>query len=196
MAHDGRVANQEPQPTGRSNARMRQTVGDMVRSLLVVLTFVVVLLIVTHRGQPEAVKVVDAAPIVAVAAMQAPFPVLAATMLPQEWRPTSARWEATEKSGQDRVLHIGYVTPTGEYAQISQSSSSSEAYLAEQTDDGMRVGAETIAAIEWERWEHGDRRSLVRIAGGATTIVSGTATWDELIALAGALQVQKVPASG
>lgn len=174
---------------------MRQTVGDMVRSLLVVLAFVAVLLIVTHRAQPEAVKIVDSAPIVAVAAMQAPFPVLAPTMLPQEWRPTSARWEATQKSGEDRVLHIGYVTPTGAYAQISQSSNSSEGYLGEQTGNGVRVGRQTIAAIEWERWELGDRRSLVRVAGGATRIVSGTATWDELVALAGALQVQTAPAS-
>lgn len=174
---------------------MRQTVGDMVRSLLVVLAFVAVLLIVTHRGQPEAVKAVDAAPIVAVAAMQAPFPVLAPIMLPEEWRPTSARWEPTEKSGEDPVLHIGYVTPTDKYAQISQSSNSSKAYLSEQTANGLLVGTETIAAIDWERWERGDRRSLVRVADGATTIVSGTATWDELVALAGAMQLQTRPAS-
>lgn len=169
---------------------MGRTVGDMVRSLLVVLAFVAVLLFVTWRGHPEAVKVVDPAPFVAVAALNAPFTVVAPTMLPEEWRPTSARWEATPKSGADRVLHIGYVTPTDAYAQVSQSANTSAAYLAEQTDYGVADGKQSIAGVEWQRWESGDRRSLVRLADGSATIVSGTATWDELIALVGALTVQ------
>jgi hypothetical protein len=174
---------------------MRQTVGDMARSLLVVFAFIAVLLIVTHRGQPEAIKLVDPVPVVAVAASDASYPVVAPTMLPDEWRPTSARWETTAKSGEDRVLHIGYVTPTDAYAQVSQSANTSAPYLDEQTDGGIADGTQAIGDTEWQRWESGDRRSLVRIADGSATIVSGTATWDELIALAGALQVQTPSAS-
>ncbi len=183
----GRVVDQDPRPTGRPNARMRQTIGDMVRSMLVVLAFVAVLLFVTWRPQPEAVKVVDTTPVVLVASTQADFAVAVPTDLPDGWRPTSARWETTEKSVPDPVLHIGYVTPTDSYAQVSQSANATAPYTAEQTDDGIAVGTQAVDDVDWERWEHGDRHSLVRIADGTTTIVSGTASWDELIALAASL---------
>lgn len=167
---------------------MRQTIGDMVRSMLVVLAFVVVLLIVTHRGQPEAVKVVDTTPAVVLATDQATFPLDVPTGLGPGWRPTSARWEPTAKSAPDPVLHIGYVTPADQYAQVSQSSNSSAPYTAEQTDDGVSVGTQAVEDVTWERWEHGDRHSLVLVADGTTTIVSGTASWDELITLAASLE--------
>ena len=188
MAHDGRVGSQEPQPTGRSNARMRQTVSDMVRSMLVVLAFVVVLLLVTWRPHPEAVMEVDVSPVVSLASTQAEFAVEVPTGLPERWRPTSARWEPTEKSLSDPVLHLGYVTPADGYAQVSQSSNAAASYLAEQTDNGIEVGTQSVGDVTWQRWENGDRYSLVRVADGTTTIVSGTAAWDELIALASSLR--------
>ena len=58
MAHDGEVT--EPQPTGRPNARLKQSVRDMVLSMAVVIAVVGAILIVTHRPAPEAVKPVDA----------------------------------------------------------------------------------------------------------------------------------------
>lgn len=167
---------------------MRQTIGDMVRSMLVVLAFVVVLLIVTWRPQPDAVKVVDPTAAVLLATDQADFAIDAPTGLAEGWRPTSARWEPTAKSIPDPVLHIGYVTPDDQYAQFSQSANASDDYTAEQTDDGIAVGTQAVEGVNWERWEHGDRHSLVLIADGTTTIVSGTAGWDELITLAAALE--------
>ena len=173
---------------------MRQTIGDMVRSMLVVLAFVVVLLIVTWRPQPEAVKVVDTTPAISRATYAADFPIEVPIGLAEGWRPTSARWEPTAKSGSDPVLHIGYVTPADEYAQVSQSANASDPYTAEQTDDGIDVGTQAVEDVTWQRWEHGDRHSLVRIADGTTTIVSGTAGWDELIVLASSLEPAPEPA--
>ena len=172
---------------------MRQTVGDMVRSMLVVLAFVAVLMLVTWRPQPEAVKVVDPSDAIAVATAQATFPLEAPTGLAEGWRPTSARWEPTEKSGSDPVLHIGYVTPQDAYAQVSQSSSISDAYIAEQTREGRPVGDVAIDGVVWQRWERGDRRSLLLLEPEVTTIVSGTAAWDELTALATSLDPAAAP---
>lgn len=188
MAHDGSVAAPDIQPTGQRNARMRQTIGDMVRSMLVVLAFVAVLLLVTWRPQPEAVKVIDPSTAITLATTEADFPLQVPQGLTDGWRPTSARWEATEKSSPEPVLHIGYVTPADAYAQVTQSSSISEPYVAEQTFNGRAVGEAVIAGITWQRWEYGDRRSLLRLEPGVTTIVSGTASWDELTALATSLQ--------
>lgn len=167
---------------------MRQTITDMVRSLLLVLLVVGAILLVTWRPQPEAVKVIDITPVVALAAAQADFPVSRPEGLPAGWRPTSARFEPTEKSVPDPVLHFGYVTPLDAYAQVSQSTNKTAAYSAEQTDSGLPVGSATVGDATWERWERGDRRSLVRSNDGVLTIVSGTASWEDLTTLAASLQ--------
>lgn len=174
-------------PTGRPNARMRQTVGDMIRSMAVVLVVVFAIVVLAWRPEPEAVKVVDPGPVVARAVAEAPFEVLTPTGLDRMWRPTSARWEPTAESGDDLVLHIGYVTPGDQYAQVVQSADTSPAFLAEQTTQGTPTGTQDVAGVTWQRWDGDTRRSLVWEADGSVLIVSGGAGWDELVALAGAL---------
>ncbi len=190
MPHDWPVSSPDVQPTGRPNARMRQTVGDMVRSMAVVLALVALIMLVSWRPQPEAVRVVDVAPVAMLAGSQATFPVQAPAGLPSGWRPTSARWEPTEMSGSDPVLHIGYVTPSDQYAQVSQSVNGTAGYVDEQTDGGLPQGQSSIAGTTWERREGTDRRSLVLAADGVVTVVSGGASWAELEALAGSLAPQ------
>ena len=210
MAHDGPVTEPDSpqgvrpdvqpedapdvQPTGRPNARLRQTVGDMIRSLAVVLAVVFVIVLLAWRPEPEAVKVVDVAPVVALAAAGAEFPVAAPTGLGDGWRPTSARWEPTERSEGEPVLHVGYVTPGDEYAQVTQSTARSEPYFAEQADSGSPTGTQDIGGTVWQRWEGPDRNSLVLVEDPAVTIVSGTASWDELTELAASLE--PVPDAG
>ena len=162
--------------------------ADMVRSMAVVLALVGVIVLVSTRPHPDAVKVVETAPVVAMAAAQAEFPVVAPQNLPDGWRATSARWEPTERSADAPVLHLGYVTPSEQYAQVSQSTATSPRYLAEQTGDGVSTGSKDIAGTVWNTWENGDRRSLVRAVGADETIVSGTAPWEELAILAASLQ--------
>ena len=175
------------QPTGRPNARMRQTIGDMVRSMAVVLALVFVIVLLAWRPSPEAVKVVDPAPVVARAVAASEFPVTAPTGLAVEWRATSARWEPTAESGDQPVLHIGYVTPTDAYAQVTQSTVDTPRYLDEQTGQGTPAGEQEVAGETWLRYENEDRRSLVRADGSSVTIVSGSADWMEIAALAGSL---------
>lgn len=186
MAHDGRVT--QVQPTGRPNARLRQTAGDMIRSLAVVLVVVAGVLLLAWRPQPDPIRIVDVTPAVTRATMQATFDVVAPTGLSDTWRPTSARWEPTEESGDEPVLHIGYVTPADQYAQVSLSASERPAYLAEQTGGGTGDGLMTAGGVEWQAWQSTNRRSLVRVADGVTTIVSGGASWEELVVLAESLQ--------
>lgn len=181
------------QPTGRPNARMRQTIGDMIRSMALVLAVVFVIVLLAWRPEPEAVKVVDPGPAVMLAAAEAEFPVAAPEGLADGWRPTSARWEPTTESDGEPVLHIGYVTPADQYAQVSQSQARSAGYLAEQTARGEPVGSEQVAGATWERLESSERRSLVRADGEVLTIVSGTADWAELAALAASLEAVPTP---
>lgn len=193
MDHDCPVTTPDVQPTGRSNARLRQTAWDMVRSMAVVLVVVFAIVLLAWRPEPEAVKVVQAAPTIELAAREAEFPIVAPAGLSEGWRATSARWEPTEESQSERVLHIGYVTPADEYAQVSVAPVVTSAYLDEQTIDGAPTGTQTVGDVTWQRWETSQRRSLVLIDGTVATVVSGSADWAELTALAESLEP---PATG
>ena len=160
----------------------------MVLSMAVVLAVVAGIVLVTMRPHPDPVRVVDTAPVVAMAGAQADFPVTAPTNLPEGWRPTSARWEPTPESGDNPVLHIGYVTPSEQYAQVTQSRETSSSYVAEQTGHGIVTGHKDIGGTDWESWESNTRRSLLRNAEGVEIIVSGSAPWEELGILAASLQ--------
>jgi hypothetical protein len=187
MKQDVTVTSGDVQPTGRANRRMRQTVGDMVRSMAVVLAVVAAIWLLAWRPDPEPVKVVDTTQVVTLAAMQAEFPVQAPAGLPGTWQATSARWEPTAESDAAPVLHLGYVTPSDAYAQVSQSTADSRRYLAEQTAQGEPAGTRDVAGSTWAVYETDERRSLVRDDGVTVTVVSGSADWPELTALAASL---------
>lgn len=179
MADDGRVTDTTPRPTGRPNARMRQTVGDMVRSLAIVLAVVGVLLLVTWRPQPDPVREVDVAPVLAVARSQAAFPVVLPVGM-ADYRPTSVRWEKTPASGDAPAWHVGYVTPQTQYVQVSQAAGVSEAFVAEQTGNAVIAGEVLVDGVPWQQMASDAGMSLVRVDGDVTTIVSGTVPLEEL----------------
>ena len=182
--------SQDLRPTGRPNARLRQTVRDMVISLVVVLGLIGLVMVLTIRPQPDPVRVVDPTPALLQARIEADFPVLYPADLGEGWRPTSARWEVTELTSPAPAFHVGFVTPGDAYAQIGQSATNNASYVEFQTDDGRAI--DTMG--EWQRFESPDgTRSLVRIEDGVTTAVSGTAGWDVLTDLAGRLSPTALP---
>ena len=194
MSEDGGVSDPVdggypmPRPTGRSTGQLRKTVKDMILSMAVVLALVFVIVLLAWRPTPEVVNVIDPAPAISQAAAQADFPLVVPGGLSDDWRPTSARWEPSPESGSDPVLHIGYVTPTDQYGQVSLSRAATERYLGEQTSGGRPIDTREVAGDVWQRWEADDRRSLVLIDGGVTTIVSGTGEWSEIEGLAATLE--------
>ncbi len=177
-------------PTGRPNARLGQTVRDMVLSLAVVIGVVAVIMLITLRPQPDPVRVVDPTPVLLSARAEAGYPVVYPEGLDAAWRPTSARWEATAESIPEKAWYVGFVTPAEEFAQVSQSKSESEGYLVEQTGRGRPAGSWG----EWQRYENSEgTRSLVRIVSGVTTVVGGTAEWSVLEGLAARLSPTALP---
>lgn len=175
-------------PTGRPNARMRQTVRDMLLSMAVVLAVVFLIVLLAWRPQPDPIKVVEVGPTISQAAREADFAVVAPSGLSEQWRSTSGRWEPTEESGSEPVLHLGYVTPTDEYAQVSVSVVDDPRYLDEQTAGATATGTQAVGDDTWERWETPERKSLVLREDGTVLIVSGTGAWEELVTLAESLQ--------
>ncbi len=179
----------EISPTGRPNPRLRQSAGDMVRSLALVLGVVAVILIVTLRPQPDAVKVIDYQSELSVARAQAGYAVLAPVGLGADWRATSVRWQPTPGSTPDKAWHLGFVTPDDAYAQLGQSNTTNVNYLPEQTDRGQLTGVVTLGGFDWQRYiSKSGQQSLVRIDRGVTIVVTGTADWAALELFAASLR--------
>ena len=183
MAHDDLVSATEPRPTGRRNARLGQTVGDMVRSLAIVLALVGVLVVVTYTSQSADVRSVDVATAQAQAQRQAPFDLSTWTAGPGDVA-TSVRWQATAGSGGIPVWHVGYLVDGSEYLQLAQSATVEAGFVPEQTAGGGPQGEVSLGGVRWLRVESEERRSLVCIEDGVTTVVSGTLPWSGIEAAA------------
>ena len=96
--------------------RGRETAGDMIRSLAVVMVLVLMMwwLAQPPDSDEQALRTVD--PSGDVAAFQADAPTVPApTGLPEQWRSTSSTL------GVDS-LRIGFVTPAGEYAEYAATA--------------------------------------------------------------------------
>ena len=164
----------------RAQKRMRQTVRDMLISMLVVTAAVVVLVAPWNRAQPDPVRVVDPSSVIVGARAAEPWPVLAPVGAPSTWRCTIARM-LTAGDGQD-VVHLGYLTPATTSVGLDQSATKDLSFVRDQTVDGQPAGSTVIGGVTWQRLETADglRRSFVRQAAGVTYVVSGGASWADL----------------
>ncbi len=180
----------EVKPTGRPNARLKQTVRDMVISLIVVLGVIAIVMVIAWRPKPEAVKPVEYRPQLSIAERQAQYPILMLDPVPEGWTVTSARWEATDTSSPDPSWHIGMVTADGQYVQIEQSATKRPEWINAQLSNETRRGERSIDGTTWIEYERDApvQRSLVLTSAGVTTIVSGTLSFDELATLVSGLR--------
>lgn len=173
--------------------RLRQTVADMGRSLGLVLAAILLLLVIgptrtlVFRHHATPVQTVDYRDAVRGAATQLHRPVWSPTALPHGWRATSARVTGDG-------LHVGFLTPDGQYAAVEEAAGDPAAAL------GRLLGRKGAATVEgsvdaggtsWTLHHDADGdRALVRRAGGLLVVVLGTARQPELLTLAASLRPQ------
>jgi hypothetical protein len=186
MRHHDVVTSTMPEPTGRPNARLAQTVGDMGRSLAVVLAAVAVIMFITHRAEPDPVREVSITTPLMLANMQSRFPVEVPQGL-EGYRLTSARFTGA----QTPVWHLGYVTPETQYVEVEQSATKTLKFLESQLANTSMAGSVEINGATWNIYDGASKRALVRQKNGVTTAVSGTASLNELKTVAGTLASQK-----
>ncbi len=165
--------------------RTKRGVRDLILSLAVVGIFVAFLVAVAWRPSPEPVRTVDPTLQLEAARAQADYPVLAPVGLSADWKPTSARFEATQTGSS---WFLGYVTPDDQYIAITQTDGDPASFVAEQTLDGTADGERTIDGQLWRQYVSGEQRSLVTTRGGATVVVTGTVGYDQLQEFAGRLR--------
>lgn len=169
--------------------RGRETTLDMVRSLGLVMIIVVV---VWFFAQPptsdeQEIRVIDpSADVAAFTSDQPDVPVPAG--LPDRWRPTSSTYLAG-----DRLLRVGYVTPSDTYAEYAAVAGPAAEVRDAYTGDGVLREEVVVDGAEWDLYEDEDGSlSLVRTYGDVTVVVGtlrSTAGLGDLDALVRSLTV-------
>ncbi|MEU4545294.1 DUF4245 domain-containing protein [Nonomuraea dietziae] len=130
-----------------------------------------------------------------------PHEVRAPAKDPADWIPNSNR--IAKGADGSSVLSVGYATaPDAEgerhHAMIVQGSEKpAPAFASRIANTDKTIGTVQIAGESWEKRfrEDKNQRTLVRFLPDATLMVTGTADWPELTALATTLKPQPKPTS-
>ena len=171
----------------------------MLRSLLVILIPILIISFVfTRLPDDHPVEVVDWRPVLTRAQAEAPYPVVAPTSLPAEWRPTRVTWvKAGEPylNGQASVRNLwelGFLNPDDIYVAVSQGDLEIDDFVEDRTREGVADGETRVADGTWRRLVSPDdrTRSLVLTQPAVTTVVSGDLPYEALEAFASTLSTK------
>ncbi|MBY8884082.1 DUF4245 domain-containing protein [Streptomyces sp. PTM05] len=166
--------------------RGKQTVRDMMLSILVMGVVVAGLYIFLPHGGTDPVKTVSYNVELGQARHAAPYPVAAPEGLPKQWRATSVTYDGSDPKAS--TWHLGFIDPQGQYASVDQSNGAAGAFVSTTTQQSTRHGTQTVAGQTWDRYTGGRYQALARTEHGVTTVVDGTAPFSQLAELAAALR--------
>lgn len=180
-----------------AKAKRNPTVGDMIRSLAVILIPVLIIVVFFTRNLDDhPVRVVDWQPVLEQARKESPYPVLAPTNLPAEWRATRVSWVKKGQSDPGGNLsprnswQLGFLDPQDIYIELRQGDLDAPELIEKATREAKPDGESTIAGQPWTRMVTSDdrTRSLVNSTAKVTTIVAGDTGYEQLEAFAATLQ--------
>jgi hypothetical protein len=174
-------------PSSRGRARGSRTVGDMIRSLLVVGGIVVLLVLIVPRPSAVSQPPIDVAGTAQGAQGDAHFTLSVPRGLPPDWKATSAQLLSSTDSVQ--TWHVGYETSSAQYAALEQAKDVTTNWVRTNSGGGTAVGQQLVAGTTWTQLIHQNRlqRTLLLTNGDLTTMVTGTASWQELGKLAASI---------
>ncbi len=175
----------QPRPTRGGGSR---TVGDMIRSLLVVGAIVVVIVLIVPRPSSVNQPPVDVVGIAQGAQPDAHFTLSVPQGLPVDWKPTAASLLTSVDGIQ--TWHVGYETSSAQYAAMEQAKDVTTNWVRTNSGGGTAVGQQVVAGTTWTQLLHQNRlqRTLLLNDGALTYLVTGTASWAELAQLAESLR--------
>jgi len=176
------------------NHRNRQTINNLVYSLIATLALVAVIILVVPRGNPSATRPpVDYAAAAQQAQGSEPDPLLV-PKLPSGW--TSNNAELRTKTA-DKVdsWYIGLITPKQQFIGVTQGFGANDSWVSDQVEKSVITGTRDIDGIRWDVYDHRASGShdgnvdyaLVAHAGDSTVILSGTADDTEFRTVASSL---------
>ncbi|MDG4859498.1 DUF4245 domain-containing protein [Streptomyces sp. T-3] len=165
-----------------------KNVRNMLQSLAVVGVVVAAIYVFIPHDETQApVKAVDYRVELLTARRAAPYPVLAPEGLAKDWKATSVRYKGAEGN----AWHLGFHAPDGQYVAVEQSTETPRKFIgrvsqsAEKTSDVEQIDGET-----WTRYQGDKYDALVREDKdkGATTVVTGSGSFERLMEMAKALK--------
>lgn len=168
----------------------KKTVGSLVLSLGVcVVAAGVAYAFIPHDASKETpVKRVDYRIELLTARRAASYPVAAPTGLPKAWKPTSVRYQGES----NEAWHLGFLDPDGEYVAVEQSTDKPVRFIDDASQGAEETSrTQTIDGKKWQRYRGDEYDALVLKSKGATTLVTGTADFDRLAEMAGALEMKR-----
>lgn len=164
------------------------SVANMLRSLLVIgaIMAVVVLIFPQVQPPPPDIDVVETAQQIE---GSTGWTLVVPRDLPEGWVPTRAQYRRST----DGLMtwHAGFQTPSGDYAALQQTLDATDDWVTTQVNRSPRVGELEVAGRLWEQYDRSGKvqRSLVDRGGPGemTTVVTGTASWDQMQQFAASL---------
>ncbi|MFJ8635928.1 DUF4245 domain-containing protein [Streptomyces sp. NPDC093568] len=168
-----------------SNAKQK-SVRNMVLSLGVTLLAAgVIYLFVPHEDKDPDLPRVDYRVELLTARRAASYPVVAPEGLADSWKATSVRFKGDDFD----AWHLGFHTSGGEYVQVEQSTQKPSLFIEEASQGGRASEVtEKIGDRTWTRYTGGRYAALVHEGDGATTVVAGTGSFEQLTQMAKALK--------
>ncbi|MEP6797259.1 MAG: DUF4245 domain-containing protein [Lapillicoccus sp.] len=179
-------------PTRPAPPPSRYSMGssaNMVRSLLVIVGLVAVLIAIVPRISAVDQPAVDAASVVGNAVRDSGIAYEAPLGLPAGWKATNARYDQSTDGA--LTWQAGWTTPKGGYVAIRQAKAVTQKWIQVATDQGEPEGAVQAAGRTWEKRYSAahDQTSLVdEHPDELTTVVTATASTDELLTFTNALK--------
>ncbi|MEI5583181.1 MULTISPECIES: DUF4245 domain-containing protein [unclassified Agromyces] len=173
--------------------RQRQTVKNLVGSLLASLAVVAIIVLLVPRSDDPIERDVDV-PAVAAQAQVGIGTTLAVPELPEGWRSNAAELRDDRADGVT-AWYAGYLTPSDEYAGMYQGLDANPTWTADLLANTIATGVTTIDGVEWTVYDNREttdevgnaRYGLVTEAGDSTFVLLGTAPPEEFETLARAI---------
>jgi hypothetical protein len=185
------VATARVQPTTppRRKPFAEQSVGDMMRSMLVLVLIVgglwAVNALLFSSDTSTPVRAVSYQGQLADARQMAGYRVLAPAGLGGSWVATSVD---LRRSGSAVRWHLGFLTPGREYVGLEQGDRAPRRIAARYVAGLQPSGALTVAGSPWRLYRGATDTALVRQDGGVVTVVVGTAPTGQLVTFARSLR--------
>lgn len=160
----------------------------MVLSLgVTVLAAGVIYLFIPHDDSAPDLPRVDYRVELLTARRAASYPVAAPQGLPDSWKATSVRFQGDNFD----AWHLGFHTPDGQYVQIEQSTQRPSTFIEEASQGAQETQVtQKIGDRTWTRYTGGRYDALVHEEKGATTVVAGTGSFEQLTQMAKALKAE------
>lgn len=180
-----------------ANHRNRQTVNNLVYSLIATVALVAVIVLIVPRGNPtSSAPPVDYAAVAQQAQGSEPDR-LVVPKLPSGWSSNSAELRTKTSDGVDS-WYIGLLTPKGQYIGITQGFNANDSWVADQVNRTRIAGTREIDGVKWDVYDNRAAGSsagnvayaLVSSAGKSTVVVFGTADDAEFQTVASSLTDQ------